>query len=258
MFTAYTLVTGASLGIGREIARVAARNGRNLILTARSADRLEALAEELRAAHGVTVVVIPADLSVAGEAAAMWDKAVAEGRRVDFLVNNAGLGSHGAFAEADWARKKRSIEVNVLALTELCKLAAEHMERGGRILNVASIASFVPGPAMAVYHATKAYVLSLSLALNEEFRGRITVTTLCPGVTESNFLEDAEMHDVRFINAMRKLPTAASVAEYGYAAAIGGRAVVVPGLMNKMAPLLSRLLPRTLQAKIMRQMFGTL
>ncbi len=257
MSGAFTLVTGASLGIGLEIARVAARNGRNLIITARSADTLEDVAKTMREEYGVEVVVIPADLSVEGEAARLWAEA-AEGRQIDFLVNNAGLGSHGGFAEADWTREKRSIDVNITALTELCKLAVPHMKSGGRILNVASIAGFLPGPAMAVYHATKAYVLSLSVALNEELKDRrITVTALCPGATQSNFSSDADMGNVKFIKS-GKLPTAASVAEYGYGSAIGGRAVAVPGFMNKATTWLTRILPRTMLAFITRRAFGTL
>lgn len=257
MSKAFTLVTGASLGIGLEIARVAARNGRNVILTARSADKLEAVADDLRKAYGVEVVVIRADLSADGAVPRLWEAAT-DGRRIDFLVNNAGLGAQGAFVETEWAREERSLDVNVVALTALCKHAVAHMEAGGRILNVASVAGFLPGPSMAVYHAGKAYVLSFSVALNEELRGkRITVTALCPGATQSNFFADADMGEVKFIKGKR-LPTAASVAEYGYGAAIGGRAVAVPGLMNQATVFLARVLPWTVQAALVRRIFGTM
>ena len=249
----YTLITGASTGIGEAFARVAARNRNNLVLVARSADKLQALADELSAAHTIEAVALPADLSAPTGAAEMWAQAT-EGRRIDYLINNAGLGSHGMFAESDWGREKTSIDVNVTALTELCKLAVPQMlEIGeGRILNVASVAAFLPGPGMAVYHATKAYVLSFSVALNEELKGTgITVTALCPGVTESNFQADAGMQDMEMMK--RTLPSAMSVAEVGFGAAAGARAIATPGPMNNVYGLISNLLPRTVLAQMVRR-----
>ncbi|MEP6065406.1 MAG: SDR family NAD(P)-dependent oxidoreductase, partial [Paracoccaceae bacterium] len=174
----FTLITGASEGLGVEFARIAAREGHSLILTARSEDKLNALAADLRT-DGIDVLVIPADLSQDGEAERLWSAAT-EGRQVDVLVNNAGLGYNGPFdAEDGWSRELNSINVNLVALTRLMKLAVPHMtsQDSARILNVASVAGVMPGPNMAVYHATKAYVLSLSQAVAEELRGtNVTVT----------------------------------------------------------------------------------
>ena len=249
----FTLITGASGGIGEAIARVAARNRRDLILVARSEDKLQALADELSAEHTVDVVVVPADLSTLEGVEAMWATAT-DGRKVDFLVNNAGLGSYGMFAKAPWEREMSSIDVNVTALTRLCKLAVPHMlELGqGKILNVASVAGFIPGPGMAVYHATKAYVVSLSVALNEELKGTgISVTAFCPGVTETNFQADAGMDHLEMTGG--RIPTAMSVAEAAWGAAAGVRAVVTPGPMNNVFAFLSNLLPRSVLAKLTRR-----
>lgn len=251
MALTYTLITGASTGIGSELARVAARNRRNLILTARQADKLEALATDLREAHSIEVVVIPADLSQPGEVARLWDTAVAEGRQINFLMNNAGLGAYGPVVAGKWEQEKRSIDVNITALSRLCSLAAPHLiESGrGRILNVASVAGFIAGPGMAVYSATKNYVLSYSIALNEELRRQgVSVTALCPGATQSEFFAVADMQSARMVQA--KLPTAREVAEYGYGAAIGQQVVAVHGLQNKMLTWLTRILPRATIAKI--------
>ncbi|MEM8656933.1 MAG: SDR family oxidoreductase [Pseudomonadota bacterium] len=247
----YTLITGASKGIGAAFARVAAERRRNLILTARSEDALTELAAELRAAHTVEVVTLPADLAEPGAAQGLW-AAATEGRQVNFLMNNAGLASHGAFTEADWAREQRSIDINVTALTELCKLAAPHMvaQGRGRILNVASTAAFLSGPGMAVYFATKAYVLNLSVALNEELREKgVTVTALCPGATRTSFFDDAGMNDVRMVK-QGPMQSAEQVAQFGYNAAVEGREVAIPGAMNASSAVLARFMPRGLLARV--------
>ncbi|MEM8788172.1 MAG: SDR family oxidoreductase [Pseudomonadota bacterium] len=253
----FTLITGASSGLGAEFARIAARNKRNVILTARSQEALEALAEEVRQAHGIHAVTLPGDLGAAGEPARIWG-AAAEGRQIDLLVNNAGLGANGPFEDTDWAREQQSIDVNVTGLTALCKHAAPHMkaQRAGRILNVASTAAFVPGPNMAVYHATKAYVLSFSVALAEELTGTgVTVTTLCPGATQTGFFEAAEMTALKIVRS-GGLPTAKSVAEFGYGAAIGGRLVAVPGTMNKASAMMGRLLPLRASARLVKRVMA--
>lgn len=246
MADTYTLVTGASEGIGKELARQSAKAGRSVILAARSKEKLEALAVELRD-YDIDVIVMPADLGKPKEVERLWKDATAKGRRIDILVNNAGLGSHGYFAEADWAREALSIEVNVVALTRLMKLAVPHMieARQGRILNVASIAGFMPGPNMAVYHATKAYVVSLSEAVNVELHGKnVSVTALCPGPTQSNFFNEADMKKVRLTRG--RLPTAASVAEAGWRAMIARKSVAVPGVMNTVMAFMPRITPRVI------------
>ena len=249
---AWTLITGASEGLGVEFARIAAKEGRNLILTARSKDKLDTLASELRG-QSVDVVVIRADLSDMAEVDRLWNVATAEGREIDVLVNNAGLGAHGPFDEGQgWARELSSINVNMLALTRLMKLAISHMRDlpKGRILNVASVAAFLPGPNMAVYYATKAYVLSLSEAVAEELRGsNITITALCPGATATNFFEDGDMTEAR-LTKIAKPMRAKDVAELGWLQARIGKRIVIPGLMNKVFALSPRFSPRAITTRV--------
>lgn len=255
--TKWTLITGASTGLGVDFAHLAARDGHNIILTARSEDKLNTLASELRA-QGGEVVVIPADLSTLEDAERLWATAT-DGRQIDVLVNNAGLGSHGDFSEGqNWQRELQSINVNLISLTYLMKQAIPHMQAGGkgRILNVASVAGFTPGPNMAVYHATKAYVLSLSEAVAEELsKSRVTVTVLCPGATATEFFHAADMGGVRLLE-MGKPMSSRAVAEEGWLAARIGKRIVVPGLMNKVFAFLPRITPRTVTAKITNRVMG--
>ncbi|OAN78085.1 hypothetical protein A8B82_10005 [Sulfitobacter sp. EhC04] len=245
--TAWTLITGASDGLGVEFARLAAKHGRAMILTARSEDKLNTLAGELRS-RGAEVVVIPADLNDLAEVDRLWSEAT-EGRQIDFVINNAGLGRNGPFAgggDAGWAMELSSIDVNMRALTRLMHLAIPHMTDAGtgRILNVGSLAGFLPGPNMAIYHATKAYVLSLSEAVAHELRKtRVTVTALCPGATRTGFFAKAEMQGIRLLK-LSPPASAHDVAATGWQAAMAGRRVVVPGLLNKLSALLPRLAPR--------------
>lgn len=252
----YTLITGASEGIGVELARQVAKDKRPLILTARSEDKLNALADELRPSVG-DVVVIPADLSKLEEADRLWSAAT-DGREIDVLVNNAGLGAHDRFDADTWERELASINVNLLALTRLMKLAIPHMQAqgSGRILNVASTAAFMPGPNMAVYHATKAYVLSLSEAVAEEMRGTgITITALCPGATETAFFDAADMRDVRLLQ-MGSAAKASDVAALGWLQTRVGKRIVIPGVINKVFALLTRILPRSMVTRVASTVMG--
>jgi short-subunit dehydrogenase len=245
----WTLITGASEGLGVEFAKIAASEGRNLILTARSEGKLNALAKKLRA-DGCQVVVIPADLNDMTQVEHMWRDATSD-REIEVLVNNAGLGRNGPFAEdhgngADWAREQSSMHVNMTALTRLMKLGIAHMQAkgGGRIMNVASTAAFLPGPNMAVYHATKAYVLFLSEAVAFELRGSgVTVSALCPGATQTNFFDEADMQGIRLLNFAPPAP-ADKVARIGWDGMLRGKAVIVPGIMNKIFAFLPRISPR--------------
>ena len=243
----WTLITGASEGLGVEFAHIAAKENRNVILAARSKDKLEKVAEDVRA-HGVEALVIPADLSDMAQVDRLWNEAT-DGRTVDVLVNNAGLAFNGAFENADgWERETSSINVNMLALTRLMKLAIPHMKEldKARILNVASIAGFAPGPGMAVYCATKAYVLSLSEAVGNELKDtNVTVTALCPGTTATNFFEDADMTEATLLKVAKPMD-AKVVAELGWLESRIGKPVVVPGAMNKVVSFLPRLVPRRL------------
>jgi hypothetical protein len=242
----WALVTGASEGLGREFADLAAAAGHPVILAARQKDKLGALAEDLRARHRVEVVVIPVDLADAAEAERLWTEASA-GRRIGILVNNAGLGRNGAFADPEgWGREWASLQVNAVALTVLMKRAVAAMvtQGGGRVLNVASTAGFVPGPNMAVYHATKAYVLSLTEAVSVELKGTpVMVTALCPGATRTEFFKADAAENASFLTKM-PLPSARSVAEAGWRAMLAGRVIHVPGVQNKISAFLPRILPR--------------
>ncbi len=251
MAAKWTLISGASEGLGGEFARIAAAEGRDLILVARQGAKMERLAEELRARHKIAVEVWPADLSDPGAVETLWRK-VALRRHVEIVVNNAGLGYNGPFAGPEFDREMTSVMVNVVALTILTKRAVAHMlqQGGGRILNVGSTAGFMPGPNMAVYHATKAYVLSLGEAVAEELRGTpVTVTTLCPGATRTEFARAAGMEGIRLLTA---LPPAAApqVARAGWRAMQRGRRVKVTGPVNWLFSVGPRFAPRALVARI--------
>jgi len=241
------LVTGASSGIGLEIARILAGD-HDVVLAARSQAALRRLADELgSAARAVTV-----DLSDAGGAADLVRRVPS----VDVLVNCAGFGDFGNFATASPERLDQMLEVNVGALTHLCRAYLPGMlDRGsGRILNVASTAAFQPGPLMAVYYATKAYVLSFSEALAEETRGTgVTVTALCPGPTASGFQAGAAMEHSRLVSG-KKLPAAASVAAFGVKAMRRGDVVAVPGLRNRLFAASVRFSPRPLVRRLVHRM----
>ena len=243
---AITLITGASAGLGVEFARQLAARGQKLVLVARRKDRLDALAAELGNARAVAL-----DLSEAGSTAELMANVAAAGERIDTLINNAGFGLRGRFAELDPARQREMIDLNVTSLTELCRAASPGMieRRAGAILNVASTAAFQPGPNMAVYFATKAFVLSFSEALHEELKPHgIHVTALCPGPTRTEFGAVAGFGDN---SAFDRLSTdAAGVVRAGLAGLARNKAVVVPGLLNKIGASSTRFAPRPVVRKI--------
>lgn len=246
------LITGASSGFGVEFARLFARDGFDLVLVARSGPKMQALADELQAAHAITATVIAKDLSPAGACAELVADLRERGIKVDALVNNAGFAQYGPFAQADHGELDQMLSVNVVALTDLTRALLPGMveRHRGRIVNLGSIGSFTPAPMTAAYAATKAYVLSLSLALTEELKGTgVTVTALCPGPSETGFQARAEMADSKLI-AGRKLDPAEKVVRAGYAAMNRGRPYVVTGTTSKMFAFASRFLPRTASARI--------
>lgn len=251
MAARWTLITGASEGLGVEFARLAAAEGRDLTLVARQGAKLERLAGELRAKHRIAVEVWPADLSDPAAVEALW-RQISLRRHVEIVVNSAGLGYNGPFADPGFDREMASLMVNVVALTILTKRAVAHMARqgGGRILNLGSTAGFMPGPNMAVYHATKAYVLSLGEAVAEELRGTpVTVTTLCPGATATNFARDAGMEGITLFTALPPA-SAARVARAGWRAMHRGRRVKVTGMANWLFSVGPRFVPRAPVARI--------
>jgi short-subunit dehydrogenase len=245
------LVTGASSGIGLELARVAAGRGHDLVLVARTESALRDLAGALERDHGVSVLVVPADLADPAGPASVAEAVAAAGREVDVLVNNAGFGLYGDFVETDLGVERDIIAVNVTALTELAKRFSKPMvSRGrGRILNVASTAAFQPGPRMAVYYATKAYVLSFSIALATELAGSgVTVTCLAPGPVRTPFRERARVSASRVFSGERG-KEAAEVARIGWRALERGRRLVVPGAWNRVGATAARLVPLPLAAR---------
>ena len=249
------LITGASSGIGYELAKVFAQHGHDLVLVARNQDKLSQLAEELRAAFGVTVTVLAKDLSISTAVPEIIKELQQTGIRIDFLVNNAGMDVYGYFYDTDWTQELEMIQLNLVSLTHLtkCLLTGMRQQGSGRILNVGSTGSFVPSPLNTVYSATKAYVWSFSSALAEELRGAgITVTVLCPGATKTEFQKRAHIENVRLLRF--GVMNAASVAEAGYRAMISGKGVAVPGLYNKVQVLLTRLLPTSLMARMAKAM----
>ena len=254
------LITGASSGIGLELARCfAADHAFNpdqcrLILVARTTAALESLAADLRLEHKVRVTVLTADLSLPETPKVIFDKLNADGIPVDVLVNNAGFGLQGEFAQLPLSRQMEMLQVNMTALTKLTGLylpAMVQRKRGG-VLNVGSVAGFQPGPYMAVYYATKAYVLSYTEALAEELAGTgLNVSVLCPGPTESNFGMVARGGKMRKIQTPKM--TARAVAEYGLQAYRRGQIVAVPGPTNKLLTLLVRVLPRGVVRKLTKR-----
>ena len=248
------LVTGASGGIGLELARVLARDGYDLMLAARSGDKLTAAAEALAKEYGVRAVTATVDLARADGTDRMMEALADAGLSIDVLVNNAGFATFGLFTEIALANELEELQLNVVTLTSLTKrlLPAMLAKGEGRILNVASTAAFVPGPYMAVYYATKAYVLSFSAALAEELRDTgVTVTCLCPGPTASDFQARARMEASPV--SRRPMPSAKSVAEYAVDAMERGVTVAIPGFDNRAIPWAARLLPRGLLTRIVRR-----
>lgn len=244
------LITGASGGIGAEFARTFARNGHSLILVARRADKLEALAQELRQQHRVAVEVIPQDLGQYGAAAKLQHEVTERGLPVDILVNNAGLLCRGAFAETDLAEQQALLQINIAVLTELTHLFLPPMiERGhGRILNLASTGAFQPLPWVATYAASKAYVLSFSETLSIELKGKgVSVTALCPGFTETDMIAQAGAKTFKVPGVKNLTPT--KVAEQGYAACMAGAPVYINGGFNRAMILIGQHLPRWLQRR---------
>jgi uncharacterized protein len=248
------LITGASFGIGLEFARIFAREGYNLVLVARSADKLRQLASGLEKAHGSRSLILATDLTEPGASAYVLDQTTRADIQVDVLVNNAGFGQYGMFAENDLEECLRQIQLNVTTLTHLTRLYLPAMieRKSGRILNVASTAAFQPGPLMAVYFATKAYVLSLSEALANELGGSgVTVTCLCPGPTATEFQKRANIAGIRLTRY--GCMDARTVAEDGYRAMMAGKPLVISGFRNWLVAQSVRFSPRRMVTAIARK-----
>ncbi len=249
------LITGASGGIGLELASLFAADKTDLVLVARSEQKLQELAANIRKSHGVQVHVLAFDLSVIENAAAVIAYCKENNLFIYYLVNNAGFGDFGFFSGTDWNKQLQMINLNITALTHLTRLFLPAMleKREGKIMNVASTAAFQPGPLMSVYFATKAFVLSFSEALSDELSGTgITVTILCPGPTDTGFLDAASLQKNRLIE--KNEVSAASVAAFGYRSMMKGRVVAIDGFLNTVAATSIRFFPRFLVRKLVRRL----
>ncbi len=248
------LITGASGGIGYELAKLFARDHYNLVLVARSEDKLMQLAAELEKAYKIRATVVAVDLSQSDRPGKVFAATQKAGIDIDVLVNNAGFGQFGLYVETDPQQELEQLQLNITSLTQLTKLYLPSMvqRRKGRILNVASTAAFQPGPLMAVYYATKAYVLSFSSALSNELQGTgVTATCLCPGPTTTEFHRRAAMDTSKIMRA--PFMDAKSVAEIGYRAMLKGKPVAIAGAMNWLVAQSTRLAPRSWTAAIARK-----
>ncbi|MEE3234128.1 MAG: SDR family oxidoreductase [Candidatus Latescibacterota bacterium] len=251
-----TLVTGASSGIGLELARECAANGHDLVVVARRQERLEDFAETIRGEYDVKVNVVVMDLSVDGSRKNLFNQVKSQKIEIDYLINNAGFGDYGPFMSSNLTRQIEMVNLNIIALTELTRLFLPDMiaRRQGAILNVASTAAFQAGPMMSVYFATKAFVLHFSEAIaNEVHPMGVRVVALCPGTTESEFADTAKAERSLMFN-MRKLPTSKQVARYGYVSMVKGKRVAVHGVLNKILTFSVRLVPRRVVTAIARRM----
>lgn len=249
------LITGASSGIGLELAHLFARDGYRLVLVARNRGALRQLGDDLQSRYGITVRIAPKDLAHPASPDELYHELQESGIMLDVLVNNAGFGTAGAFQQTQWTDESEMIQVNITALTHLTKLFLPQIRaREGKLLNVASVAAFLPGPFMSVYYASKAYVLSFSEALAEEMIGTgVTVTCLCPGPVETGFQKRAYLEGT----AMAKSPLTVDVREValiGYEGMKQGKRVVIPGWKNRILVEGVRLVPRNLLTKVVRRL----
>ena len=250
------LITGASSGIGLELAHIHAEQGGNLVIVARRADKLTSLKQELEQKHKVQVHTITKDLSIPTAAQEVYDEVIQAGITVDYLINNAGFGGHGKFHERDWQQDLNMINLNIVALTALTRLFLPDMvaRNSGRILNVSSTASFLPGPLQAVYYATKHYVTAFSNGIAEELHDTsVTVTALLPGATETEFAATSGMDKT---DLFKNSFSARGVAEDGYQGMLKGKLDVVSGLSGsqKMMMGVLPLMPKKRLLKMVRQM----
>ncbi|WP_375512304.1 SDR family NAD(P)-dependent oxidoreductase [uncultured Nostoc sp.] len=250
------LITGAAGGIGYELACIFAAHDYNLVLVDRNGSKLVEIAVKFQEKFGILVKPIVKDLSISTAPEEIFTELQKADINVDVLVNNAGFGIYGLFHETDLATELEMLQVNLVCLTHLTKLFVKHMikQGEGKILNVASAAAFQPGPLMAVYFATKAYILSFSEAIANELEGTgVTVTVLCPGSTASAFHERTGMADSKLLKG-KKMMDAQTVAEIGFRALMKGQTIVIPGFMNKLLAKSVRFVPRKLVTKFVRNM----
>ncbi len=252
----YAIVTGASGGIGFELSKLLAKDHSNLILVARNIEKLNEIKAKLENEFSVSVFTIKKDLSVSGVSKELFDEIKSMNVKVSILINNAGFGDFESFAESKIDKQLRMMQLNIITLTELTRLFLPELinQKEGKILNLASIASFMPGPMMSVYYASKAYVLSFTESISNELRGSgVTVTALCPGPTKTKFFDTAEVDNPKFVKLL-KTAEPSSVARYGYHAMNKGKVIAIPGIVNKIIIFSVRFTPR----KLIRYITGKL
>ena len=254
--TTVALITGASSGIGREVASIHAERGGDLVIVARNVEKLSAVKDELESKHSIRVTVIAKDLSLPDSAQQIYGEVMGAGMEVDYLINNAGFGGQGEFHERVWAEDLAMIQLNVVTLTALCRLfLPDFVKRdSGRILNVSSTASLLPGPLQAVYYATKAYVTSFSNALAEELHGtNVTVTALLPCATETEFARTSGMDKTELF---QEAASARSVAIDGYNAMLAGKLNVISGvtLIQRMTLAMVPFVPKKILLRQVRKL----
>ena len=253
------LITGASTGIGREMAHIAAREGYDVVLVARSASQLEQVGNELRQKFASKVTILPRDLTKPNTPRQIFDDINSAGTELHVLVNNAGFGLVGRFWELGEQEQVDMVQLNVTALTDMCRLFLPKLteQRRGRIMNVSSTAAFQPGPLMSVYYATKAYVLSFSEAIHNEAKDfGVTVTCLCPGPTKTEFDKRAGMSNTKLFSTGRVM-SAQRVAEIGWAGMKRGKPLVIAGGLNRTMAFLTRFAPIDFTASMARKMQET-
>ena len=253
------LITGASKGLGMEFAKIHAANGGNLVIISRSENDLLRLKNELKAKHkAIKVEVIAKDLTGPESAIEVYNEIKEKDIQIDYLINNAGIGEFGLFVETNWERNARMIDLNMKVLTHFCHLFLPDMmaRKQGRIMNISSTAAFQPGPMMAVYFASKSYVLHLSEALNNEVKeSGVNVTAFCPGPTDTHFMKDSKMSKSKLVKN-KKLASSYSVALSGYRAMMDAKPVKIYGLWNKILAFSVRLVPRKWVVNLSRKMQG--
>lgn len=251
------LITGASSGIGKSLAFEFAKNNFNLIVVAEKEEELAQTAKEIKSEYLVEVYEIPIDLTKEEAPQRIYDQVRTEGLQIDVLVNDAGVGQKEKFHETEVDKDITIIRLNIEALVRLTKLFVRDMvTRGdGKILNLGSVAGFQPGPMLAVYHASKAFVVSFSEAISKELEGTgVTVTALCPGPTDTNFFNRADMENARILEAGTVMEPD-KVAKIGFEALMEGERVIIPGMSNKMLTFSRRLIPQKLQANLHKKMY---
>lgn len=250
------LITGASFGIGYELAKIFAKEKYNLILVARNLERLNQIKDELQNSD-IKILTIQKDLSQPNSAKELFDEINKNNFEIDILINNAGFGLLGPFAELDLQTQLDMIQLNITSLVQLTHLILPQMikRKSGKIMNVASTAAFQPGPNMAVYYATKAFVLSFSEALSAELKSSgITVTALCPGPTKTEFQKRARMENIN-LERSKLIPymTAEKVAQIGFDGLMKGKRVVIPGLLNKVGTKLVKIFPKSFVLAVLKK-----